>query len=127
MAPARKRATTERLYVFPRGSAERPAEPEPALAPRPPRIVPPPVDRPTTFGVRAPVSRVAAPPPRLAAGTVPPPVLERPLPSLFDVVERIRAHKMSLMPGPDDEVETSVVDLDDDEILLSESDLTLVD
>lgn len=69
----------------------------------------------------------ATPPARWAAGTVPPPVLERPLPSLFAVVARIKAVKAGLPPPAEDDVEVIHVDLDDDEILLGEEDITLID
>ncbi len=131
-AGARRRANTEPLFTFP-------PPPAPALIEReaaaPPRLVPPPVAPPTTFAERTPAPPVL--PARFAAGTVPPPILERPLPSLFDVVARIREHRAAGLPPPlspapvmadaDDEVEVIQVDLDDDEILLSEADLTLID
>jgi hypothetical protein len=126
--PARRRANTEPLFNFP------PA-PAPALIDRvavvAPRLVPPPVAPPTTFAERAPAPPVL--PARMAAGTVPPPVLERPLPSLFDVVARIREYRAAGLPVPplsaapatadEDDVEVIHVDLDDDEILLGEADL----
>lgn len=78
---------------------------------------------------------VGRPPARFAAGTVPPPVSERPLPSLFGVVARIRRQTVERMlaplpvaaPDDPDDVETIVVDLDDDEILLGEADILMAD
>ncbi|HUS68615.1 MAG TPA: hypothetical protein VMZ28_28965 [Kofleriaceae bacterium] len=87
------------------------------------------MSRPTTSVERTPAPPVL--PQRFASGTVPPPVAERPLPSLFAVVAQVRAHGTRSLPTParpalddPDDVETIVVDLDDDEILLTESDLS---
>ena len=124
-APARRRANTEPLFAFPPAPAAARIEREVVTAPR---LVPPPVSRPTTWVERTPAAPVL--PPRFASGTVPPPDVGRPLPSLFDVVARIRAHGTGSLPTParpaldPDDVETVVVDLDDDEIFLSDSDLS---
>ena len=124
-ASPRRRAVTERLHAFP---PVPPAEPAAIRPPRPAVVVPPPVSIPATrAGATAPA--------RWAAGTVPPPVLDRPLPSLLDVVARVRAEaaqrvlvpRLSPPATADDDVEEIVVDLDDDEMLLSETDVMMLE
>lgn len=84
---------------------------------------------PATFAALAPAPRPrSAAPGRWAAGTLPPAAREPTLPSVFGVVARIRAQTAERMRAPDpDDVEVIVVDLDDDEILLSEADLTAIE
>ena len=117
-ARPRRRATTERLHAFPAVQVVAPTAP---VAVEPPRIF---VPRPAP--VSPPATRTA-PPTRFASGTVPPPV-ERPLPSILAVVSRIRRETAErLIAAHPDEVEVINVDLEDDEMILSESDITLID